>query len=80
MEFSTGSKVTITQIGANDFKGDWNFTSKVFCKDGFATQANKVTLSNGIVIGEPTGGDLFFFNDTATTEIYTLSLHDALPI
>src|SRR3712207_9066983 len=31
----------------------------------------------------PTGrssGPLFFFNDTATTEIYTLSLHDALPI
>src|SRR3712207_9172905 len=26
----------------------------------------------------PTCG--FFFNDTATTEIYTLSLHDALPI
>src|SRR3712207_7974457 len=23
---------------------------------------------------------VFFFNDTATTEIYTLSLHDALPI
>src|SRR6266487_4782011 len=27
-----------------------------------------------------TGLTLFFFNDTATTEIYTLSLHDALPI
>src|SRR2546430_11432962 len=28
------------------------------------------------------GGNIgiFFFNDTATTEIYTLSLHDALPI
>src|SRR3989454_3988700 len=26
------------------------------------------------------GFSLFFFNDTATTEIYTLSLHDALPI
>src|SRR2546422_3980201 len=26
------------------------------------------------------GLSLFFFNDTATTEIYTLSLHDALPI
>src|SRR3989337_695437 len=26
------------------------------------------------------GGRVFFFNDTATTEIYTLSLHDALPI
>src|SRR3712207_6976791 len=32
----------------------------------------------------PIGADwfliCFFFNDTATTEIYTLSLHDALPI
>src|ERR1022692_2722848 len=28
----------------------------------------------------PTACYLFFFNDTATTEIYTLSLHDALPI
>src|SRR2546430_13715013 len=27
-----------------------------------------------------TGESIFFFNDTATTEIYTLSLHDALPI
>src|SRR3712207_7561917 len=27
-----------------------------------------------------TSTPLFFFNDTATTEIYTLSLHDALPI
>src|SRR5688572_31824006 len=26
------------------------------------------------------GEFVFFFNDTATTEIYTLSLHDALPI
>src|SRR5476651_1965806 len=26
------------------------------------------------------GAHVFFFNDTATTEIYTLSLHDALPI
>src|SRR2546426_5840250 len=28
----------------------------------------------------PPGLFFFFFNDTATTEIYTLSLHDALPI
>src|SRR2546428_2082293 len=28
----------------------------------------------------PVGSFFFFFNDTATTEIYTLSLHDALPI
>src|SRR5258708_25950059 len=30
--------------------------------------------------GRPLVSPLFFFNDTATTEIYTLSLHDALPI
>src|SRR5258708_20330125 len=28
----------------------------------------------------PLSRSLFLFNDTATTEIYTLSLHDALPI
>src|SRR5258708_8844411 len=28
----------------------------------------------------PSFFSFFFFNDTATTEIYTLSLHDALPI
>src|SRR2546423_14897582 len=28
----------------------------------------------------PAHSFFFFFNDTATTEIYTLSLHDALPI
>ena len=31
-------------------------------------------------VGGGVGGLVFFFNDTATTEIYTLSLHDALPI
>src|SRR2546422_7148905 len=30
--------------------------------------------------GSCTALNVFFFNDTATTEIYTLSLHDALPI
>src|SRR5258708_18234540 len=29
---------------------------------------------------QPMHSIFFFFNDTATTEIYTLSLHDALPI
>ena len=36
-----------------------------------------------VVIGTPRPllvSRVFFFNDTATTEIYTLSLHDALPI
>src|SRR3712207_6858200 len=32
------------------------------------------------MLPEPMQSSIFFFNDTATTEIYTLSLHDALPI
>src|SRR2546422_10437034 len=32
------------------------------------------------MIDRPSSLFFFFFNDTATTEIYTLSLHDALPI
>src|SRR5256886_16994730 len=31
-------------------------------------------------MGDSCCSSFFFFNDTATTEIYTLSLHDALPI
>src|SRR3989449_7537039 len=37
----------------------------------------------GVITAHPlfkTVSSFFFFNDTATTEIYTLSLHDALPI
>src|SRR5215216_7446491 len=42
-------------------------------------------LFAGLRLGSGWGGVIsvfffFFFNDTATTEIYTLSLHDALPI
>src|SRR2546430_5289276 len=32
------------------------------------------------MLRRPATSFFFFFNDTATTEIYTLSLHDALPI
>src|SRR5260221_13303347 len=33
-----------------------------------------------LILLHPSFFFFFFFNDTATTEIYTLSLHDALPI
>src|SRR2546427_9903068 len=33
-----------------------------------------------LLLPQPYPSIFFFFNDTATTEIYTLSLHDALPI
>src|SRR2546430_11565534 len=38
----------------------------------------RLTTSN--LTNDITSFFFFFFNDTATTEIYTLSLHDALPI
>src|SRR5436309_14167356 len=42
-------------------------------------EANTTVLSFSMCIGF-CSFSFFFFNDTATTEIYTLSLHDALPI
>src|SRR5689334_25374406 len=36
--------------------------------------------SHTLLLYSPSSSPLFFFNATATTEIYTLSLHDALPI
>src|SRR6266481_1244006 len=38
------------------------------------------TISSSFFRPEILSFSVFFFNDTATTEIYTLSLHDALPI
>src|SRR6266480_2154782 len=44
---------------------------------GFESRCAKIVLS---FIGCQKAITYFFFNDPATTEIYTLSLHDALPI
>src|SRR5258708_2127691 len=38
------------------------------------------SLLSCLILRPPQSLFFFFFNDTATTEIYTLSLHDALPI
>src|SRR5258708_37770443 len=40
----------------------------------------RTCLSCILLTRPPIISSFFFFNDTATTEIYTLSLHDALPI
>ena len=45
------------------------------------TVTNVAVRGAGALSPSRYGGEgIFFFNDTATTEIYTLSLHDALPI
>src|ERR1017187_6735328 len=42
---------------------------------------DRIVVKRSETQAEKTSGGLyFFFNDTATPEIYTLSLHDALPI
>ena len=51
--------------------GEWSKMRK--------SRAWKVVRSIAVVL-VPVDFLFFFFNDTATTEIYTLSLHDALPI
>src|ERR1035438_10416798 len=51
----------------------------VHCDD--TVEARRSLRVAGILAhSEVAGVFFFFFNDTATTEIYTLSLHDALPI
>src|SRR5258708_40366771 len=47
---------------------------------GLHTAADFIQLLTSLLLPYPRLSIFFFFNDTATTEIYTLSLHDALPI
>src|SRR4051794_17510906 len=49
----------------------------VFCLKKKKNMATKPDVPPALL---PMSFSFFFFNDTATTEIYTLSLHDALPI
>src|SRR5256885_2118864 len=62
-----------------------NFTIATSISDGVAPAITGVKAMTGTPVNDaPTAPNLsaadFFFNDTAPTEIYTLSLHDALPI
>src|SRR6202167_6584095 len=51
--------------------------SRVIRRRAAASQRNHLVSRHG---GWRRSSDFFFFNDTAPTEIYPLSLHDALPI
>src|SRR5260221_13213356 len=75
-----GAAVVLTDIDAA--------TGEALAK-GIAEQGGKALFRAQDVADEPAWQEIvaaavsafvFFFNDTATTEIYTLSLHDALPI
>src|SRR6266536_2290018 len=74
-------KNNITRPGASTRVRSWTPTAQA--QHGFMfTHTESISISDYFTLRE--NGNvvylLFFFNDTATTEIYTLSLHDALPI
>ena len=59
----------------------WNVKNKLqdTSGEGYVDTAIKILIA--VVLGALLLAGLYaLFNDTATTEIYTLSLHDALPI
>src|SRR3989339_271337 len=62
-----------TKCGDEVAGPDRSCTYLMLCKCLWNSSSNKCYYTLG-------SSPFFFFNDTATTEIYTLSLHDALPI
>src|SRR5574344_2063455 len=66
---SNNYSVAVIKASANDGKGGI-----------IESNITVVYVGNNLSAIPLTQGNYVFFNDTATTEIYTLSLHDALPI
>src|SRR6185295_14883474 len=65
------------------YDANGNITSKTNTNSALLTQPLKYDAENRLLVvvsAQEETVSVFFFNDTATTEIYTLSLHDALPI
>src|SRR5256886_7314598 len=56
------------------------YISRLTQELGFRLTPNLTNISYEFNVNSPLFLFFFFLNDTATTEIYTLSLHDALPI
>src|SRR3954462_9930168 len=63
---------------AEDTQWSYQIPAGAFQDGDNASLTYTATLDHGSAL--PSLLTFFFFNDTATTEIYTLSLHDALPI
>jgi hypothetical protein len=56
MEFSTGSKITVTQLAPADFKGNYSLKCKVFSSNAYI-KAGGPTTNDNIVIGAPILGE-----------------------
>ena len=65
---------TLLDVGCGSLRGGKLFIPYLDVGNYYGIEPLKELVIEGIK------NEIFFFNDTATTEIYTLSLHDALPI
>src|SRR6266581_4741702 len=68
---------TFTLATSWEKKNERHFSAK---RSSLRASSVRRTRNRRTGSGEASHHFLFFFNDTAPTEIYTLSLHDALPI
>src|SRR5258706_602095 len=77
-EAHTSQPQTLTNILSRHLVEETSYVSGSG-SNAFVYDYNIAAAEHGRLRGEQLPS-VFFFNDTATTEIYTLSLHDALPI
>src|SRR5688572_2920556 len=75
---ATGQDSTEYTKAMHEIKAEFGVVPTMF--EVYPKHALAGAWENFKQLNSPQSKILFFFNDTATTEIYTLSLHDALPI
>ena len=56
VKFTNGSELSVTQIGVDDFKGSWDFVTKVFAGTGAATSAGDPKTFDVTISGPRVGG------------------------
>src|SRR5215216_6191605 len=69
LHFALATAIAMTRATDKATRASWLFELRSI-----------LTSDGSVIVIHFFVGFFFFFNDTATTEIYTLSLHDALPI
>src|SRR5258705_359925 len=70
----------LNSIHPGTLNGIFSYQTKWYGQDDPSLAGIAVNLGGLVSNPAIVTWNVFFFNDTATTEIYTLSLHDALPI
>src|SRR6266480_1416980 len=77
--FASRSSEVITMTGMSRQSASF-CKAATTAKPSISGMIRSSMITSGLPCWSRSNASFFFFNDTATTEIYTLSLHDALPI